>query len=447
MKYYSTNKQAPLATLGEAVVKGLAGDKGLYMPEFIDTLDEETIAEMKHMSFHEIACTVAQAFFGDDIEPDTLNEIVRDTLSFETPVVPVDDQIFSLELFHGPTLAFKDVGARFMARILGYFIKKEGLKQVNVLVATSGDTGSAVANGFLGVPGIHVYVLYPKGKVSPIQECQFTTLGQNITALEVDGTFDDCQTLVKSAFMDKELNAHMKLTSANSINVARFLPQSFYYFNAYAQLDRLEKADELVISVPSGNFGNITAGLFAYWMGLPIKRFIAANNQNDVFLEYLESGVYTPRPSIPTIANAMDVGDPSNFARILDLFSIYGDPHKAICELVSGYRFTDEEIEFTIKRVQHEEDYLLDPHGACGYQALIQYGLDEGETGLFLETAHPAKFKGTVDRILDADIKIPAKLQAFMKGEKQSISLSKEFAAFKAYLMGQTEVHFGGGDL
>lgn len=447
MKYYSTNKQAPLATLGEAVVKGLAGDKGLYMPEFIDTLDEETIAEMKHMSFHEIACTVAQAFFGDDIEPDTLNEIVRDTLSFETPVVPVDDQIFSLELFHGPTLAFKDVGARFMARILGYFIKKEGLKQVNVLVATSGDTGSAVANGFLGVPGIHVYVLYPKGKVSPIQECQFTTLGQNITALEVDGTFDDCQTLVKSAFMDKELNAHMKLTSANSINVARFLPQSFYYFNAYAQLDRLEKADELVISVPSGNFGNITAGLFAYWMGLPIKRFIAANNQNDVFLEYLELGVYTPRPSIPTIANAMDVGDPSNFARILDLFSIYGDPHKAICELVSGYRFTDEEIEFTIKRVQHEEDYLLDPHGACGYQALIQYGLDEGETGLFLETAHPAKFKGTVDRILDADIKIPAKLQAFMKGEKQSISLSKEFAAFKAYLMGQTEVHFGGGDL
>lgn len=447
MKYYSTNKQAPLATLGEAVVKGLAGDKGLYMPEFIDTLDEETIAEMKHMSFHEIACTVAQAFFGDDIEPETLDEIVRDTLSFETPVVPVDDQIFSLELFHGPTLAFKDVGARFMARILGYFIKKEGLKQVNVLVATSGDTGSAVANGFLGVPGIHVYVLYPKGKVSPIQECQFTTLGQNITALEVDGTFDDCQALVKSAFMDKELNAHMKLTSANSINVARFLPQSFYYFNAYAQLDRLEKADELVISVPSGNFGNITAGLFAYWMGLPIKRFIAANNQNDVFLEYLESGVYSPRPSIPTIANAMDVGDPSNFARILDLFSIYGDPHKAICELVSGYRFTDEEIEFTIKRVQQEEDYLLDPHGACGYQALIQYGLDEGETGLFLETAHPAKFKGTVDRILDADIEIPAKLQTFMKGEKQSISLSKEFAAFKAYLMGQIEDHFGGGDL
>ena len=261
MKYYSTNKQAPLASLEEAVVKGLAGDKGLYMPEHIRPLDKDTISDLKNKSFHEIACTVAQAFFGEDIEPETLDAIVRDTLSFETPVVPVRDNIYSLELFHGPTLAFKDVGGRFMARLLGYFIKKEGLKQVNVLVATSGDTGSAVANGFLGVPGIHVYVLYPKGKVSPIQECQFTTLGQNITALEVDGTFDDCQALVKSAFMDEELNRHMKLTSANSINVARFLPQSFYYFNAYAQLDKMGKADELVVSVPSGNFGNITAGL------------------------------------------------------------------------------------------------------------------------------------------------------------------------------------------
>lgn len=281
MKYYSTNKQAPLASLEEAVVKGLAGDKGLYMPEHIRPLDKDTISGLKNKSFHEIACTAAQAFFGEDIEPETLDAIVRDTLSFETPVVPVRDNIYSLELFHGPTLAFKDVGGRFMARLLGYFIKKEGLKQVNVLVATSGDTGSAVANGFLGVPGIHVYVLYPKGKVSPIQECQFTTLGQNITALEVDGTFDDCQALVKSAFMDEELNRHMKLTSANSINVARFLPQSFYYFNAYAQLDKIGKADQLVVSVPSGNFGNITAGLFAHRMGLPIKRFVAANNRNE----------------------------------------------------------------------------------------------------------------------------------------------------------------------
>lgn len=319
MKYYSTNKQAPVASLEEAVVKGLAGDKGLYMPEYIDSLDEEVIANMKNQSFHEIACTVAQMFFGEDIEPEVLDGIVKDTLSFETPVVPVKDNIYSLELFHGPTLAFKDVGGRFMARLLGYFIKKEGLKQVNVLVATSGDTGSAVANGFLGVPGIHVYVLYPKGKVSPIQECQFTTLGQNITALEIDGTFDDCQALVKSAFMDEELNRHMKLTSANSINVARFLPQSFYYFNAYAQLDKQGKADELVVCVPSGNFGNITAGLFAYWMGLPIKRFVAANNRNDVFLEYLNTGTYTPRPSVATLANAMDVGDQSDLDYVQSL--------------------------------------------------------------------------------------------------------------------------------
>ena len=437
MKYYSTNKQTPFASLEEAVVKGLAGDKGLYMPERIVKLDEDTISNMKNQSFHEIACTVAQAFFGEDIDAGTLNEIVKDTLSFETPVVHVDDNIYSLELFHGPTLAFKDVGGRFMARLLGYFIKKEGLKQVNVLVATSGDTGSAVANGFLGVPGIHVYVLYPKGKVSPIQECQFTTLGQNITALEIDGTFDDCQALVKSAFMDDELNRHMKLTSANSINVARFLPQSFYYFNAYAQLDKIGKADELVVSVPSGNFGNITAGLFANRMGLPVKRFIAANNRNDVFLEYLKTGTYTPRPSVATIANAMDVGDPSNFARILDLFGKNGNPHQEISRLISGYRFTDEENAVTTKQVYTKTGYLLDPHGACGYQALIENKLAPGETGVFLETAHPAKFKGTVDSILEADIEIPAKLKAFMQGTKQSIELKKDFEDFKSYLMKQ----------
>ena len=437
MKYYSTNKQAPFASLEEAVVKGLASDKGLFMPESIQPIDKDVITDLKNKTFHEIACTVAQAFFGQDIEPDTLNEIVKDTLSFETPVVNVRDNIYSLELFHGPTLAFKDVGARFMARLLGYFIQKEGLKQVNVLVATSGDTGSAVANGFLGVPGIHVYVLYPKGKVSPIQECQFTTLGQNITALEIDGTFDDCQALVKSAFMDEALNQHMKLTSANSINVARFLPQSFYYFNAYAQLDRIGEADELVVSVPSGNFGNITAGIFAYWMGLPIKRFIAANNRNDVFLEYLNTGVYTPRPSVSTLANAMDVGNPSNFARILDLFGKYDDPHKEICKRISGYRFTDEEIAATMKQTYTETGYILDPHGACGYQALVNNHLTPNETGVFLETAHPAKFKGVVDQILSTDIKIPAKLKAFMQGKKQSIELSKDFEGFKQFLLQQ----------
>ena len=366
MKYYSTNKIAPLASLEEAVVKGLASDRGLYMPEYIESLDESVIANLKNQSFHEIACVVARAFFGEDIEPDVLDEIVKDTLSFDTPVVHVDDNIYSLELFHGPTLAFKDVGARFMARTLGYFIRKKGLRQVNVLVATSGDTGSAVANGFLGVPGIHVYVLYPKGKVSPIQECQFTTLGQNITALEIDGNFDDCQALVKAAFMDEALNKHMTLTSANSINVARFLPQAFYYFNAYAQLDRQGKADQLVVCVPSGNFGNITAGLFAYWMGLPIKRFVAANNRNDVFYEYLRTGVYTPKPSVPTLANAMDVGDPSNFARIMDLFSVYKDPYEKIRELISCHRFLDEDITFVMKRVYNATGYVLDPHGFSG---------------------------------------------------------------------------------
>ena len=431
MNYYSTNKQAPIATLEEAVVKGLAGDKGLYMPERIVRLDPQVIEQMKEQSFHEIACTVARAFFGEDVEPETLDQIVCDTLSFETPVVEVKNPIYSLELFHGPTLAFKDVGGRFMARLLGYFIRKEGLKEVNVLVATSGDTGSAVANGFLGVPGIHVYVLYPKGKVSPIQECQFTTLGQNITALEIDGTFDDCQALVKTAFMDETLNAHMKLTSANSINVARFLPQSFYYFNAWAQLARQGKADELVVCVPSGNFGNITAGLFAHRMGLPIKRFVTANNRNDVFLEYLQTGVYTPRPSVATLANAMDVGNPSNFARIIDLYS-----YEQICALISGYRYTDEQIAEAIRRCHAETGYLLDPHGACGYQAL-KAALRPGETGVFLETAHPAKFKGTVDQILGADIEIPAKLRAFMAGQKQSIELSKDFEGFKRFLLAQ----------
>lgn len=437
MKYYSTNGQVAPVSLEEAVVKGLAGDKGLFMPEKIGKLDKPTIEGLKDKSFHEIACLVARSFFGEDIDPDTLDELVKDTLSFETPVVCVTDRIYSLELFHGPTLAFKDVGGRFMARLLGYFIRKQGLGDVNVLVATSGDTGSAVANGFLGVPGIRVFVLYPKGKVSPIQECQFTTLGQNITALEVDGTFDDCQALVKNAFMDEELNTHLTLTSANSINVARFLPQSFYYFNAYAQLDRLGKADELVVSVPSGNFGNITAGLFAARMGLPIKRFIAANNRNDVFLEYLNTGKYTPRPSVSTIANAMDVGDPSNFARILDLYKANENVHQAIRADISGYRYTDEEIAKTMQAVYHETDYILDPHGACGYQGLIDSKLTDSEVGVFLETAHPAKFKETVDRILNTDIEIPSKLKAFMQGTKQSVALDNTFAGFKAFLLKQ----------
>ena len=433
MKYYSTNRQERNVSLEEAVVKGLAADKGLYMPETIKSLPTSFYDHIEELSFQEIACRVADAFFGEDVPTDTLNQIVCDTLSFDAPLVPVSDGIYSLELFHGPTLAFKDVGGRFMARLLGYFIRKEGKQQVNVLVATSGDTGSAVANGFLGVEGIHVYVLYPQGKVSEIQEKQFTTLGQNITALEVDGTFDDCQALVKAAFMDQELNVHMQLTSANSINVARFLPQAFYYFYAYAQLKKAGKADNVVVCVPSGNFGNITAGLFGKYMGLPVKRFIAANNRNDIFYQYLQTGVYSPRPSVATIANAMDVGAPSNFARVLDL---YGNSHAAICADISGATYTDEQIAETVKNVWQAYHYLLDPHGACGYRALSE-GLKPGETGIFLETAHPAKFKDTVEGIIGEPVEIPAKLQAFMKGEKQSVPMSKEFAAFKNYLINE----------
>ena len=298
-------------------------------------------------------------------------------------------------------------------------------------MATSGDTGSAVANGFLGVEGIHVYVLYPKGKVSEIQEKQFTTLGQNITALEVDGTFDDCQALVKNAFMDAELNAHMKLTSANSINVARFLPQAFYYFYAFAQLKKAGKADNLVVCVPSGNFGNITAGLFGKHMGLPVKRFIASNNANDIFYQYLQAAKYNPRPSVATIANAMDVGDPSNFARIL---ALYENDHEAICSEISGATYNDEQIRETVKKAYEETGYLLDPHGACGYRALEE-GLQEGEVGVFLETAHPAKFLDTVEGIIGKKVEIPAKLQAFMKGTKQSIPMAKDFASFKEFLL------------
>ena len=433
MQYYSTNKKALPASLEEAVVKGLASDKGLFMPWEIKRLPQEFYDHIDQLSFQEIAYRVADAFFGEDVPADVLKEIVYDTLSFDTPLVEVKEGIYSLELFHGPTLAFKDVGGRFMARLLGYFIRKEGKNKVNVLVATSGDTGSAVANGFLGVEGIHVYVLYPKGKVSDIQEKQFTTLGQNITALEVDGTFDDCQALVKSAFMDGELNEHMQLTSANSINVARFLPQAFYYFYAYAQLKKQGKADKVVMCVPSGNFGNITAGLFGKKMGLPISRFIAANNRNDIFFQYLQTGVYNPRPSVATIANAMDVGDPSNFARVLDL---YNHSHAEISAEISGTTYTDEQIRETVKQTYSETGYLLDPHGACGYRALVE-GLKEGETGVFLETAHPAKFLETVESIIGDKVEIPAKLQAFMKGEKKSIPMDKSFDSFKAYLMGK----------
>ena len=472
MRYYSTNGKAPLATLEKAVVKGLAEDKGLYMPERIKPLPQEFFDNIQDMTLQEIAYRVADCFFGEDVDAESLRKIVNETLSFDIPLVKVEKEtlsnsplkgednetlslreslggsIYSLELFHGPTLAFKDVGARFMARLLRYFTSSSSSASftsstspaslINVLVATSGDTGSAVANGFLGVEGIHVYVLYPKGKVSPIQECQFTTLGQNITAIEVDGVFDDCQALVKNAFMDEELNAQMRLTSANSINVARFLPQSFYYFWAYAQLKQIVNCkssnSKFVCCVPSGNFGNICSALFGKRMGLPISRFIAANNANDIFYKYIQTGKYDPKPSVQTIANAMDVGDPSNFARILDL---YGNSHEAICRDISGATYTDEQIAETMRQCLSETGYQLDPHGACGYRAL-QEGLREGEVGFFIETAHPAKFKQTVDSICGGDVAIPERLQAFMKGTKQSIPMSKDYDSFKAFLKAQT---------
>ena len=449
MKYYSTNGKAPVADLNKAVVKGLAEDRGLYMPERINKLPKVFFDDIQDIKFQDIAYNVASAFFGEDVDLDALKDLVYDTLQFDCPVVKVKDNIYSLELFHGPTLAFKDVGARFMARLLQYFLRHGSAgcddiaknETVNVLVATSGDTGSAVANGFLGVDGIHVYVLYPKGKVSPIQECQFTTLGKNITAIEVDGVFDDCQALVKSAFMDQELNQHMKLTSANSINVARFLPQAFYYFNAYARIKALGEADNLVMCVPSGNFGNICSALFGHAMGLPVKRFIAANNANDIFYKYLQTGKYEPKASVQTLANAMDVGDPSNFARIINLYSENNQltpeaTHHRITNLISGATYSDEQIKETMRQCYQETGYILDPHGACGYQALVD-NLQPGEVGVFCETAHPAKFKEKVDDILGIDVEIPARLRAFMEGQKQSVAMTKDFNDFKQYLLKQ----------
>jgi threonine synthase len=433
MQYYSTNHKTPPVSLSEAVIKGLAPDNGLFMPEKIYPFKEDYFENIHTLSFREIAFDVAMKFFGEDIGQEKLKEIVYDTLSFDCPAVKVYPDIWSLELFHGPTLAFKDVGARFMARLLRHFLR-DNKRMVNVLVATSGDTGSAVANGFLGIDGIRVFVLYPRGKVSEIQEKQFTTLGQNIVALEIDGTFDDCQRLVKTAFLDEELNEEMLLTSANSINVARFLPQAFYYFNAYARLKEngALKDKELIFAVPSGNFGNLTAGLIAREMGLPVKRFIAANNENDVVYEYLKTGRYQPRPSVETIANAMDVGTPSNFARILDL---YGSNYERISGILKGYRYSDQQIREIIMTVYNETGYTVDPHGACGIAALRE-DLGSHETGVFLETAHPAKFRDNMEEILGVkNMEIPQKLKEFLKGVRVSDSLTADYSEFRDKLL------------
>ncbi len=398
------------------------------MPQRVERLPQDFLDSLSRLTLHEIAARVAEAYFGEDVPQAALEEMTRDTLSFPIPLVRVKEGIYSLELFHGPTLAFKDVGARFMARMLRHFRERE---EVHVLVATSGDTGSAVANGFLGVEGIRVHVLYPKGKVSRVQESQFTTLGRNVTAIEVEGTFDDCQALVKSAFMDEEVCARLSLTSANSINVARLFPQSIYYFHAYAQLRR-ETGAPVVVCVPSGNLGNLCSGLLAKRMGLPVGRFIAANNANDEFYTYLQTGRYEPRASIATIANAMDVGDPSNFARIVDL---YGGRHEAIAGDISGASYSNSEIEETMRQCVEETGYVLDPHGACGYRALEE-GLREGEVGVFLETAHPAKFMQVVGSAVPGlRVEMPERLAAFMKGTKRTVPMSREYPAFKEYLL------------
>lgn len=430
MSFYSTNKQTPLVSLKEAVVKGLADDNGLFMPTRIPQLPAAFFEQIEKLSLPEISLEVAATLLKDEISKEELRPIVEESMNFEIPVVPVHDNIYALELFHGPTHAFKDVGARFMARLLAHFTR-DSQRQITVLVATSGDTGSAVAAGFLGVPGINVVILYPSGKVSEIQEKQLTTLGQNITALEIDGTFDDCQYLVKKAFLDQALNKKMQLTSANSINIARLVPQSFYYHYAYAQVKGQGK--EVVFATPSGNYGNITGGLLAKRMGLPVHTFIAATNANDIVPAYLQTGSFIPRPSQHTISNAMDVGNPSNFARLMDL---YDNSLEQIRQEIVGYSFSDDQTRQLMREVYQQYGYMLDPHGAIGYGALRDYLQDKPQlTGIFLETAHPAKFIDVVEDTIPAKVSIPANLQQAMDKPKTSIPMPADYEALKNFLI------------
>lgn len=430
MQFYSTNNHQLKADVREAVTRGLAPDNGLYMPEVIHPLPAEFFERLPGMSFQEIASAVVRNLLGGSIPDAELDRMVAHTLSFDAPVIEIEENVYSLELFHGPTMAFKDFGARFMSQMLGYFAQQQD-REIIILVATSGDTGSAVANGFLDVAGTRVVVLYPSGKVSDIQEKQFTTLGSNITALEVDGTFDDCQRLVKTAFLDEELKKQYFLTSANSINIARLIPQSFYFFYAYAKLARLGKP--MVFCVPSGNFGNITGGLLAQRMGLPISHFVAATNINDVVPEFLRTHHLTPRPSKTTISNAMDVGSPSNVVRMLDLFN--GDV-AALAKSVTGYAFTDEETRAAMRLVFASAGYVMDPHGAVGYLGLKKYMREVSPqiTGVFLETAHPAKFKEVVEDTLGQSIEIPATLEKFLSRTKKARKITADFSDFKAFL-------------
>lgn len=428
MNLSSTKNRAHQVSLKEAVIRGLAPDNGLYMPTKIQQLPKTFFESLPEKSFKEISFEVAKHLIGDSLPEYELQRIVDHTIQFDAPLVEIENNIFALELFHGPTLAFKDFGARFMSQLLGHFAKEEK-KEIVILAATSGDTGSAVANGFLGVKGTRVIVLYPKGKVSLIQEKQFTTLGQNVTAIEVDGTFDDCQSLVKKAFQDETLRTEFFLTSANSINIARLIPQSFYYFYAVSRLMHLNKP--IVFSVPSGNFGNLTGGLLAQKMGLPIDHFVVATNKNDVVPEYLRTKEFKPRPSVQTISNAMDVGNPSNFDRILALFDHNFD---TLLQSISGQSISDEETRKIMLETRRGNGYILDPHGAVAYAGLKKYLATGNKLGVFLETAHPAKFIEVVEETLSEKIALPDKLVAFQQRQKISIPLKNEFDLFKEML-------------
>lgn len=428
MKYFSTNNSNHKVSLAEAIIKGLAPDNGLYMPERIPVLSEELIQKLPEMSFQEIGYAVISALFSEDLSESQIKELVDHTLTFDAPLVQVEEDVYSLELFHGPTLAFKDFGARFCSKLMSMLVEKSS-RTLRVLVATSGDTGSAVANGFLGLEGVEVVILFPKGKVSPLQEKQFTTLGQNITALELDGVFDDCQTLVKLAFLDAELNEKLLLTSANSINVARWIPQCLYYFYAFSRLPKDGK--KVVFAVPSGNFGNLGAGILAQRMGLPIDHFVAATNINKVVTDYLNGAVFQAQPSIPTVSNSMDVGNPSNFPRLISLF---GGDENLFKEKVKGYFYNDGDTVQAIQFVQ-SKGYTLDPHGAVGYLGLKDFMAENsGYVGVFLETAHPGKFRDVVEEALGEKLELPDRLAAFLDGEKKVIEMGKSFEEFKGFL-------------
>ncbi|HUX92727.1 MAG TPA: threonine synthase [Ignavibacteriaceae bacterium] len=432
MNFYSTNNKNLSASFSEAVIKGIANDGGLFMPSFIPMLSESFFNTIDKLTFQEIAFLIAQKFIEDEIPQNDLRKIIEESISFNAPLVRLSGNISILELFHGPTLAFKDFGARFMAKTLSFLIRNEN-NHVTILVATSGDTGSAVANGFYRVEGINVILLYPGNKVSEIQEMQLTTLGENITALKVDGTFDDCQRLVKEAFVDREVISNKKLSSANSINIARLIPQSFYYFKAFAEVKNENR--DLIFSVPSGNLGNLTAGLIAKEMGLPVYKFIAASNANDVFPKFLETSYFEPKPSIKTFSNAMDVGNPSNFARII---ALYNGDYSKIKNNIYGASFSDTETVSAIKEMYSKYHYTIDPHGAVGYLAIKNYmslADNKNISGIVLETAHPSKFPDVVYQAINTEIEMPARLLVALKKEKKSIPISKDYSEFKQFLL------------